>query len=559
MVLALCNCIPHRYLVVILCFILMLLNVGYRACFALMATQISFVNVSSNNSSDFEDNSIFPHCTTTGTSRSKQVDWSGSIVSLLNTAYFVGQFVMSIPAGALVMRFSPKRVFGLTCLLTSILLLFLPLATDVHVSVTFVIRTIQGMLEATSIPAMNAMISTWARQNQKARLINFAYAGVYLSPAVAMFAAGATACYVSWDSIMYIYGSLGVAWCVPWMLCVAANPGVLLKKLSTNDLEQQEFKQPSKPKQRIPWCKFFTSMPVIAIWVAAFCRNFIFGLMVTEVQQYFKDVYELPASMNGLLSGVPQIFMVIFMLAGAYMFDFLVKKEFLSVTYSRKVAQCSGFGIQGACALALGFVNHDILACVLLSVGAAFSGFAISGYQTNLLDLAPQYTGPLTGISRTGMLGSVICTTLVAQLTGETHSLRDWQHVFIIAGCIHLAGVVFYGIFASGNVQPWAQTATETIIPAVEYIKTAPEDTSDKSPAVKYTASPSDNSKACEIVFTDDCIPNDSVNNDDDDDNVDNSNLHNGHTNRYLPSSPPPSYMENATESNTPDFVSVHL
>lgn len=157
-----------------------------------------------------------------------------------------------------------------------------------------------------------------------------------------------------------------------------------------------------------------------------------------------------------------------------------------------------------------------------------------------------------------------VCSVFIARLNHLSilflQSLRDWQHVFIIAGSIHLVGVVFYGIFASGNVQPWAQTVTETIIPAVEYIKTAPEDSSSKVPAVKYTTSPSDNSKTCEIVFTDDCIPNENVNSDsDDDDNVDNSSLHNGHTNRYLPSSPPPSYLENATESNTPDFVSIHL
>lgn len=49
--------------------------------------------------------------------------------------------------------------------------------------------------------------------------------------------------------------------------------------------------------QPVPWCKFFTSLPVLAIWVGAFCRNFMFGLLITEVQQYYKDVYNLPSSM----------------------------------------------------------------------------------------------------------------------------------------------------------------------------------------------------------------------------------------------------------------------
>ncbi|BFY98462.1 hypothetical protein BsWGS_01502 [Bradybaena similaris] len=456
MTLALCTCIHHRYLVVIFCFIITLLTIGYRACFALMATHISFFN--STDSSG--ESSIFPNCTTAGTSRSKVVDWSGTTVSLFNTAYFIGQFVMSIPAGALVMRFSPKRLFGLTLLTSSVLQLFLPIATDVHVWLTFVIRTVQGVLEAFTIPAMSAVISAWAPKSEKARLINFAFSGGYLSPALALFSAGATACYVSWDSIMYIYGSLGVAFCIMWMMVIASSPATHPRILEEEEslLRRSGVSTTTKANSNksVPWCKFFRSMPVFAIWVAAFSRNFIFALLITEVQQYFKDVYNLSPSMNGLLSGVPSIFMVIFMLPGACMFDQLVKRNILSVTNTRKLAQCSGFGIQGVCTLAIGFVDDHIQAFILLCVGVAFSGFAISGYQTNPLDLAPQFAGPLAGISRTGMLGSVISTILVSALTGQSHSLRDWQHVFIITGCVHLAGVVFYGIFASGSLQPWA-------------------------------------------------------------------------------------------------------
>ncbi|CAG5115401.1 unnamed protein product [Candidula unifasciata] len=191
--------------------------------------------------------------------------------------------------------------------------------------------------------------------------------------------------------------------------------------------------------------------------------------------------------MNGLLSGVPQIFMVVFMLAGACVFDMLVKRGVLSVTNTRKLAQCSGFGIQGLCTLSIGFVDDHIQAFVLFSVGAAFSGFAISGYQTNPLDLAPQFAGPLTGISRTGMLGSVISTTLASALTGHSHSLKDWQYVFITAGCVHLAGVVFYGIFASGNLQPWASESQEIIINSTDYHATSDKDGDSNSSVSKKT------------------------------------------------------------------------
>jgi len=34
---------------------------------------------------------------------------------------------------------------------------------------------------------------------------------------------------------------------------------------------------------------------------------------------------------------------------------------------------------------------------------------------------------------------------------------EEWQEVFIIAGLIHFAGVIFYALFASGELEPWAE------------------------------------------------------------------------------------------------------
>ena len=39
--------------------------------------------------------------------------------------------------------------------------------------------------------------------------------------------------------------------------------------------------------------------------------------------------------------------------------------------------------------------------------------------------------------------------------------------MFIIAGSIHLGGVIYYLIFASGDKQPWADQEYETILPNV--------------------------------------------------------------------------------------------
>jgi ACS family sodium-dependent inorganic phosphate cotransporter-like MFS transporter 6/7/8 len=65
------------------------------------------------------------------------------------------------------------------------------------------------------------------------------------------------------------------------------------------------------------------------------------------------------------------------------------------------------------------------------------------------------------GISNgVGTISGMVCPIVVEQITKNhaTHHLIEveWHHVFIIASSIHFVGVIFYGIFASGEVQDWA-------------------------------------------------------------------------------------------------------
>lgn len=49
----------------------------------------------------------------------------------------------------------------------------------------------------------------------------------------------------------------------------------------------------------------------------------------------------------------------------------------------------------------------------------------------------------------------LLCIQLTWKCLLQTHT--EWQDVFILAGVIHICGVIFYGIFASGELEDWAE------------------------------------------------------------------------------------------------------
>ena len=87
-----------------------------------------------------------------------------------------------------------------------------------------------------------------------------------------------------------------------------------------------------------------------------------------------------------------------------------------------------GFGIEAFCILGLRWVNDRHLALILLCVGVAFSGLAISGYQVNPLDLAPQYASVLTGLSRLGAVGAIMSTVVAGKLREEVRTVYSLKY-----------------------------------------------------------------------------------------------------------------------------------
>ena len=72
-----------------------------------------------------------------------------------------------------------------------------------------------------------------------------------------------------------------------------------------------------------------------------------------------------------------------------------------------------------------------------------------------------RYASILMGISNgVGTFSGMICPIMTEQLTKhhETKEIleTEWQWVFATASGIHFAGVIFYAIFASGELQDWA-------------------------------------------------------------------------------------------------------
>ncbi|XP_022325986.1 vesicular glutamate transporter 1-like [Crassostrea virginica] len=444
--------IPQRLVVVLLGFFGLLFSFSLRTCFSLVMVYILRDNT-------FQANSLFSECTVNGTARDLTLPWDPSTTQYFNTVFFVGYFLTQIPGGYLSARFSSSRVFGLSALTSGSLMILLSFVMKYAKTVVYIIRFLQGLFEGMAIPALNGVLSAWSLTSEKSRMVTLTYCGAYLSPAVAFFITGATTCYISWHSSLFIFGGSTVLFSLAWGLLVYDHP-LSNPKLSEQEKSLYEEMGSTKTEssidtvRNVPYKQILTSLPVMAVFVGNFCRNWIFSMQVSQLPQYFSDAYNMDVASIGFLAAFPEVLMAAVVVIGGIIIDNLITSGKVSTTAARKIAQCTGFGIESLCLLGLYLINDYRLATVFLLIGVGFSGMAISGYQVNPLDLAPQYAHIVTGFTRTSCIGSVLSTVLAGAIRQK--NIESWQTIFVVAGSVHLFGVIFYGVFASGERQSWA-------------------------------------------------------------------------------------------------------
>ncbi|XP_019749484.1 vesicular glutamate transporter 3 [Hippocampus comes] len=445
-----CSCggLPKRYIIAILSGLGFCISFGIRCNLG-----VAIVEMVNNNTIYVNGTEVL---------QKAEFNWDPETVGLIHGSFFWGYIVTQIPGGFISNKLSANRVFGAAIFLTSVLNMFIPSAARVHYGCVMFVRILQGLVEGVTYPACHGMWSKWAPPLERSRLATTSFCGSYAGAVIAMPLAGVLVQYIGWPSVFYIYGVFGILWYVLWLLLAYGSPAVhptitdeertYIESTIGETIHHQNVTQ----KFKTPWRRFFTSMPVYAIIVANFCRSWTFYLLLISQPAYFEEVFGFPISKVGILSAVPHMVMTIVVPIGGQLADFLRSNKIMTTTNVRKLMNCGGFGMEATLLLVVGFSHTRAVAISFLVLAVGFSGFAISGFNVNHLDIAPRYASILMGISNgVGTLSGMVCPVIVGALT--IHKTRlEWQNVFVIASMVHYTGVIFYAIFASGEQQDWA-------------------------------------------------------------------------------------------------------
>lgn len=378
------------------------------------------------------------------TIKQAEFDWGPGIIGLLDSSFFWGYFVTQIPGGYLAAKFPANRVFGIALCISSILNCILPSAAKVHYGLAMIVRILQGLVEGVTYPACHGIWRHWAPPLERSRLATISFTGSYAGAVIGLPLSGYMTDRISWQSSFYVYGIVGILWFILWSFFSYERPAVC--PTITNEeriyIEESIGETSSSLANKMwikpPWKEFFTSKPVWAIIVANFCRSWSFYLLIIDQAEYFKEAFGYNLGNVGFYAALPHLTMSIIVPIGGQIADYL-RKNYLSTTVVRKIMNCGGFGLEAFFLLFVAYSRYPPTAIAFLTIAVGFSGFAISGFNVNHLDIAPRYASILMGISNgIGTFAGMLCPIVVEMLTkkgvcpiiqGPTLSFSFFSHI----------------------------------------------------------------------------------------------------------------------------------
>ncbi|XP_064482484.1 vesicular glutamate transporter 2-like [Ornithodoros turicata] len=399
-----------------------------------------------------------------------EFDWSPETIGVIDSSFFWGYLITQIPGGFLAAKYPANRVFGTAIAVSAFLNMLIPGAAKIGFSMVMVVRILQGLVEGVTYPACHGIWRHWAPPLERSRLATLAFCGSYAGAVVGLPLSGILTDYVSWQACFYFYGAFGVTWYMFWLWLSfekpARHPTITQAEQIYIENSLGQVNQVAPTLRTTPWKNIFTSLPVYAIIVANFCRSWTFYLLIISQPSYFKQVFHFEVDKSGLLGALPHLLMTLVVPLGGQLADLLRRRQILTTTAVRKIFNCGGFGMEAVFLLVVGYTRSTPAAIFALTLAVGFSGFAISGFNVNHLDIAPRYASILMGLSNgVGTLAGMLCPIVVEYITDKKlHGGDDasrWEKVFLIASLIHFGGVIFYAIFASGEKQYWAEPPRE--------------------------------------------------------------------------------------------------
>jgi ACS family sodium-dependent inorganic phosphate cotransporter len=376
--------------------------------------------------------------------------WSQTTKGAVLAAFFVGYLAFMVVGGWLASRYGGRRVLGHAVLWWSVWTLLTPLAAGISLPVLIGARIAIGAGEALLFPAIYELASRWSPRNEYTRLIAVTGSGIPLGTVVGLLGTGWLLTRFEWPSAFYVFGAIGLAWCVVWFATARDRPDddprvSPEERRLLAEVEKQELATPAKGSLR----NVLLHRSALALYVAHFANTWTLYVLLSWLPSYLREVQHMSIGSAGVWSAGPWASMFVMMYAGAGVAEFIIRRTG-SVASARKLLQAVGLLGSGALLLSVSVLPPSPpIVLAVLCAATGLLGLGWSGFSANYLDVSPRHSAMLFGVGNTfGTIPGVVGVTITGWLIDVSGT---YTAAFALAAAVSVAGTTVFALFGRGT------------------------------------------------------------------------------------------------------------
>jgi len=380
---------------------------------------------------------------------SEENGWSPTVQGAVMSAFFLGYVILQIPAGYLSDRFGGKWVLGLGVLFWSVFTLLTPAAAMVSMGMLLACRFLMGVAEAVTWPSIYALYSRWVHPDRRASAVGLMNSGIAGGSVIALVCTPLIINLWSWQGAFYLYGILGIVWFVVWAKTARSQPlespsWVFAPSSDDGPLASSDSEGADR-YPRLTLQGMLRSRAVWAIAIAHICINWSLYLVLSWFPTFINRELGADLQLAGLLALAPTVVSLVMTPFAGRSFDQLVERGLDRLTLRRVFQTLAFIGIASSM-LAITATDSLLISVTVITLSNALTAFSIGGFATNHLDIAPNQSGLLMGVTNTlaavSSSASVFVSGWIQDLSG------GWDAVFYLAAAVSALGAVVYSQMA---------------------------------------------------------------------------------------------------------------
>lgn len=370
--------------------------------------------------------------------------FSQTEMGLLLSAFLWPYALANLPAGWLVDKFGPKRIFSAALCLWSG---FTVLAAFVNsYSFFYGLRMMLGISESPFFTSGIKITHRWFGDNERGLPTAIINTGSQIANAIAPPILTIMLLTFGWRGMFIAIGLMGLPLLVAWWKFYRdpdAREDMLLHS------GQYKNAQPES-KTTTSWGALFRYPATWAMVIGNFSIMFTIWVYLTWLPGYLEKSLGFSLKATGWIASIPFLAGILGVLVGGMLSDRLVRRGLPAIT-SRKVPIVVGAALAACFVAPIPFVDSTPLAIGLLAMGYFFSQMPQGALWTLASDIAPKEQVASLGAIQNfgGFLGAAlapIVTGIILDVTGK------FTYVFLLGAGLLCLGALSYSLFVRKRI-----------------------------------------------------------------------------------------------------------